>query len=320
MIWALSPVNLLEPSEDPLSLSAYSTSTHPVNSRAFVLYPGFNLAHPNTTWLLHSRLDQPIRLASAFSLDTTSYSYPWIHPNTEAFRSPQSLIFTNDGTRFVAGGDGVVAIFDVLRDGEGPLKSYPTKNSKHAKAYASETALTGYISSLAISSRGVLAAGTFNRQIALYDGEGQGDLITSFPLYNDIHSQGAPRLKGAGITQLTWSDDGIYLFVAERQSDVVQIFDMRAPAHRLGWLEGRQARTSQRLSFDLCQRPERPGVDVWAGGTDGVVKAWIDVTSKEGAIKPEESLSFKASSGEYLLLFCSFNEASSLTHQPFKTP
>lgn len=152
------------------------------------------------------------------------------------------------------------------------------------------------VSALAIDEgSGVLAAGTLDRQIALFGEEGSGEQITSFSLADDAEEERRLGIQGNGITQVKWSGDGRYLFVAERGSDVVVIYDIRGTGKRLGWLKGRKALTMQRLTFDLSDVPGE-GVHVWAGGADGVVRIWKHVTSKEGVIEPDTE--FRASDGE----------------------
>jgi 6-phosphogluconolactonase (cycloisomerase 2 family) len=93
-------------------------------------------------------------------------------------------------------------------------------------------------------------------------------------------------LKGNGVSQLAWSPCGKYLFVAERQSDALLVYDIRHTGQRLSYLAGRKAHTTLKLSFDLAT-DEYGKTDLWAGGTDGKVRAWRDVTGREGRIEPD---------------------------------
>lgn len=207
---------------------------------------------------------------------------------------PHSLAFTTDGTHFVAGGMNAMAVFDLERSGEGPIEHHKTRKSVRARKMYGQTGIeiSGLISTLAIepSSR-LLAAGTTNRQIALFAAEGSGENISSFDL--SVEGEREDGLWGNGVNHMKWSGDGRYLFIAERQSDALLVYDIRVTGKRLGCAKGRRANTTHRLGFDLMDVPGQ-GVDVWAGGTDGMVRIWKDTTSKEGSIEPD--IEFKASS------------------------
>lgn len=240
-----------------------------------------------------ARTHLPIRLTNILDFAHTTCTYPWVNPTTEAFISPTSLAFNTSGTHFVAGADHAIAIFDLERNGEGPVEWHKTRKSYEArKRYGVDrTSLTGLVSALAIESgASVLAAATFDRQIALFDEEGSGAHIASFSLESDDERD--LGIWGNGITQMKWSGDGRYLFVGERQSDALFVYDIRVTGKRLAWLKGRKAHTTQRLAFDLIDVPGE-GADIWAGGCDGVVKIWKNVTSKEGAV--DSDMAFVAS-------------------------
>jgi hypothetical protein len=49
----------------------------------------------------------------------------------------------------------------------------------------------------------------------------------------------------------------------------------------LAWLEGRAAGTNQRLGVDVFEA--NGGMEIWAGGVDGVVRIWEGVGQTEGA-------------------------------------
>ncbi|KAK1018806.1 hypothetical protein LTR54_000617 [Friedmanniomyces endolithicus] len=81
-----------------------------------------------------------------------------------------------------------------------------------------------------------------------------------------------------------WTPDGKYLLAAERQSDGIQVYDVRNMIHRVAWLSGRQANTTQKLGIDVV--PTADGCEVWAGGTDGCVHMWNDPGLREGHVTP----------------------------------
>ncbi len=139
--------------------------------------------------------------------------------------------------------------------------------------------MKGIISALSIGSSGILAAGTFTRCVGLYDSLGRGDIIAVFPLPNATTNEEKEE-QGTGITQLLWSSCGRYLCVVERGSDGIGVWDVRGTGRKLAWLAGRKARTNQRLNVDLI------GEEIWAGGTDGKVRGWEGIGTKEGVVQP----------------------------------
>lgn len=173
-------------------------------------------------------------------------------------------------------------------------ESATRKGRKARKLYGADTAgIGGIVSSLALSNDNILAAGTYNRQVGLFENAGQGESMTAFDLsYNDAEDR---LLRGNGVSQLAWSPCGNYLFVAERQSDALLVYDIRQTGQRLSYLSGRKAFTTLKLSFDLASNAYGK-IDIWAGGTDGQVRVWRDVASREGRIEPD--LALHASNGE----------------------
>ena len=278
------PSDLLDGSEEPHGLKPHATTTSPTPIQSYALYPHFNLSDPSTTLCLSAAKDVPISLDNALHNDVVHAKYPLINPQTEEYIAPSSLLWVKNGTHFLAGGLSRISVFDASYSGSGPMQTWKT-----AKGRRSETGLDGCkgtITALSSSSTGVLAAGTRERNIALYPHEGHGDCITHFSLADQRdHLYIA---NGAGITQLAWSLDGTYLLVAERQSDGIQVFDLRNSHQRVAWLSGRKADTLQKLGIDVV--PTSTGYEVWAGGTDGGVRMWKDPGSLEGEQSPDDVL------------------------------
>jgi hypothetical protein len=192
----------------------------------------------------------------------------------------------------------------VSRVGEGPVVRLKTIPSKRKKIVGGGVGMKGIISAMALCKKsGVLAAGTFSRGVGLYDSEGSGDCIAVFSVAdepkhgNELNSEVA--IAGRGITQVLWSPCGRYLYVVERCSCGVQIYDIRVAGKRVGCLVGRDAETNQRLGVDVVNiREDRH--EIWAGGLDGVVRVWENPGDIDGNVEP--FLEWKAHTG----MNCSF--------------
>ena len=142
--------------------------------------------------------------------------------------------------------------------------------------------MKGIVSALGMSSEGLLAAGTFTRNVGLYDDYGCGGTVAIFPLRDDdqlVSADGGVG-QGTGVTQVLWSACSRYLCIVERGSDGIGIWDIRGTRRRLGWLGGRRALTPQRLGAEVA------GHEVWAGGTDGKIRVWDGLGTREGVIDP----------------------------------
>jgi len=160
------------------------------------------------------------------------------------------------------------------------LKTIPTRKSP-----ATTTTMKGLITALALSN-GVLAAGTNTRQVGLYAGDGCGDVIGVFTMPDDDGSDsgGGGGGEGGGITQLLWSVCGRYLYIVERKSNVVSVYDIRGNRLRVESFHGRKARTNQRIGVDVATGLSG---EVIGGGTDGVVKIWEASHGQAGKSPPE---------------------------------
>ncbi|KIW46206.1 hypothetical protein, variant [Exophiala oligosperma] len=233
--------------------------------------------------------DHPIRLNSAIS-GHLGASYPLVNPMTEAYICPNSLLFTPQGDRFIAGSDSLLSLCDLSRPGQEPISSIQTGPKRKTSDYNATTNMRGLVSTLAVdSSSGLLAAGTFGRQIGLYASMGQGECVGVFSVKDTAADD---QIGGSGITQVAWSRDGRYLYISERKSDGVIIYDIRNTGQLLSWLVGRNAQTNQRLSINLTSTDEEGGHEIWGGGVDGEVRVWKDCHHQEGPIQP--AFSFKA--------------------------
>ena len=153
----------------------------------------------------------------------------------------------------------------------------PTVPSKRCRTVGGVGGVKGIVSALGMSPEGILAAGTFGRWVGLYDGFGRGGSLGAF----EIQSDGGRGEEGTGVTQVVWSADGRYLLVVERCSDGVGVWDVRGTGKRLAWLRGRKANTNQRMAVEVV------GGEMWAGGTDGMVRLWGGLGQREGNIDPD---------------------------------
>ncbi|KAI4119427.1 MAG: hypothetical protein LQ345_000673 [Seirophora villosa] len=273
------PPDLLSPSTCPFHLTPYSTQPNPEPVYATTFHPSYTLQDPSTTLHLASLRALPIRLYSPFLSPAIVASYPLVSPTTEAFTAPHSLLFSpHDPNTFFAGAANLIAVFDLHRSGGhggGPVERMRTGGRRSRLAGGGVGDIKGIVSALGMSREGYLAAGTFGRWVGLYDGRGRGGSVGAFEL-----PPGA-EAEGTGITQVVWSGDGRYLCVAERCSDGVSVWDIRGTGKQLAWLRGRRAHTNQRLGVEVV------GGEVWAGGTDGMVRLWEGgLGVKEGVLDP----------------------------------
>jgi WD40 repeat protein len=278
------PQDLLDESKRPHDLAPYSILSSPTNVQSYALYPGFSLQDMSTTLILSAPVDQPLRLTNALDSSFTHATYPYIHTKTEAYIAANSLAFHSDGSHFVAGAHGSVAIFDTSRANEGPIAMHIT-NPKDPRRAATSMRDSGLIMSLSISTDGFLAAGTSNRSVGIFSSAGHGSCQTAFSVAPGLSDPDASTYSGTGITSLAWTPDGNYLLVGERQSDGIHVYDVRNQLRRVSWLAGRNALTPQRLGISTI--PTASGSEVWAGGVDGALRMWQNPGRVEGIQKPD---------------------------------
>lgn len=175
----------------------------------------------------------------------------------------------------------------MYRSHSAPVTQQKTIPSRRNKLVGGGVGIKGIISALSISAERTLAAGTLSRGVGLYADEGQGTPIAVFSVAHDKdrYAQGMKEIGGCGVTQVLWSPCARYLYVAERKSDVVLLYDIRVTGRLLSWLKGRKADTNQRLDVGVVRCAD--GHEIWAGGTDGMARVWRNPGEKEGAIKAD---------------------------------
>ncbi|TQS38403.1 hypothetical protein Golomagni_01090 [Golovinomyces magnicellulatus] len=258
-------------------LTPYTRHFNPAPISCLDVHPSFDLSSPSTTYYISAPSGFPIRLLNALSPTPVLMStYSLISETTEAYLTPASMIFPSSSQLF-SGTDCLIALFDLSRNGSGPILRLPTVPSKRHRMKGGGVGMRGIVSALAAQSdqNGTLAAGTWTRWVGLYDSGGLGGTVATWSV-----AEAADKISGIGgngVSQVIWSECGRYLFVAERMSKGL------VTGKLVAWLEGREARTNQRLGVNLFQAES--GIEIWAGGTDGVVRVWESVEKKSGAIE-----------------------------------
>ncbi|CZR63410.1 related to guanine nucleotide-binding protein [Phialocephala subalpina] len=279
------PPDLLNDPSSTKTVAPYTKHAFPSSINCLAPYPLFNLSDPSTTLYLSAPTDFPIRLANTLSPDATAVStYNLVSLTTEAWHTPASILWSSPG-HFLTGTDCLISLFDVSRNGEGPITRMPTIPSKRHLMKGGGVGIRGIASALSQQSSedgtGILAAGTWTRSIGLYDTEGTGGTVSVWNVKEAADE--IAGIGGTGVTQTVWSPCGRYLLVVERKSRGVLVYDVRVEGKLVAWLEGREADTNQRLSVDVFQGEK--GMEVWAGGVDGIVGVWEGVGTSEGAQK-----------------------------------
>jgi WD40 repeat protein len=304
----------------PLRPYALFASPNPI--WAFTANPLFNVSDANSTHVLISRRDSYITLHNALWDINQPYHtdrhdgnntpvniakpvsfYKLIDHLTEAIDAPISLTYSNSGTYFFAGKQNGIAIFD-LEYMSDPIQTIPTIPSKRSKLKGGGCGFKGWISALSLSlpttlsGGGMLAAGARTRYVGIYDAT-SGEEVTQFSLPGTVdgkklRNENLRHVMGDGVSYLKWSPCAKYLYVAERNSDVILIYDVRNFSLALGYCAGRKAITKQKLGIDVWNAGASPhdieGIshEVWAGGTDGMVRVWRDPYRREGPVEPNE--------------------------------
>ncbi|APA13161.1 hypothetical protein SS1G_14062 [Sclerotinia sclerotiorum 1980 UF-70] len=284
------PPTLLDDASSPLSLSPYTTHTYPTPVNCIATYPHFTLSDPSTTLYLSCANSLPIRLCNILSPSSTPQaSYNLICPTTEKYLTPSSILWSTPGTHFLTGTECLISQFDISHPGSGPLTKLPTIPSKRHKMKGGGVGMRGIVSALSLqssldgntgSSMSMLAAGTWTRWVGLYDANGLGGTVGTWNISSAADAEA--EIGGQGISELGWSACGRYLWIAERKSSGVLVYDVRVTGKLVSWLEGREAETNQRLGVG-CFEGEK-GMEIWAGGTDGTVRVWEGVGGREGAV------------------------------------
>jgi WD40 repeat protein len=303
-----------QPGTEIRPLKPYAQFTSPDPIWAFAANPLFDVNDAASTHVLISRRDRYITLHNALWDISQPYattpstpintaqpltSYKLVNHLTEAVTAPISLAYSATGTHFFAGHQNAIATFDLTYPDD-PCHTIPTIPSARSKLKGGGRGFKGWISALALSPQStMLAAGARTRHIGIYDST-SGTEVTTFSLPGTVDGRklsnvtNLRNVMGDGVSYLKYSPCGMYLYVAERMSDVLLIYDVRNFELALGYCGGRKALTKQKLGFDVWGAGASPydvggeAHEVWAGGTDGMVRVWRDPYQKEGAIEADE--------------------------------
>jgi telomerase Cajal body protein 1 len=290
--------NEQQDNEQSFTLKPLDTYNPPSNIQSYAVHPLYNRENAATTVVLTAVADQPLALRNTLKFSHVPAKFNNISPTTEEYYTTNSLCFTRDNWHFIAGGKNRLSVYDCIVDHPEPVLTHKLSPGAKARRRYGESGLTckGIATALSVNVNGTLAVGTTQREVGLFSDDGLGQPLTSFSVASGL-SDMIPN-SGTGIMHLKWSADGVYLLVAERQSDCVQVFDVRSMVRQVSVLSGRRAITTQRMGVDLVQRPT--GCQLWAGGTDGVVRMWNNPGQFEGELKPDAEL--KLHTGEHSTL------------------
>ncbi|KAM3074627.1 hypothetical protein ACMFMG_008055 [Clarireedia jacksonii] len=280
------PPTLLDDPSSPSSLTPYTTHLFPTTVNCLTLYPYYTLSEPTTTLYLSAPSALPVRLSNTLSPTAAPLAtYSLVCPTTEAYLTPSSILWSAPGTHFLTGTDCLISLFDISRNGSGPVTRLPTIPSKRHKMKGGGVGMRGIISALSLQpdsdGQGILAAGTWTRWVGLYDAAGMGGTIATWSIAEAADREA--EISGTGIAQAGWSRCGRYMWVAERKSRGILVYDVRVAGKLVCWLEGREGDTNQRLGVDSFEGDN--GLEIWGGGMDGVVRVWEGVGTQEGGCR-----------------------------------
>jgi len=300
------PENLLEPKQEPALLRAQGTLIQAAASNAFAPCPYWALENPATQAVLVSSTDHPIQLHYAFPPPSESgeragslpvqpppiASFHLIKRETEAYLPIASLIWPAPGTHFVAGTTNRLAVFDVSRSDamkSEPLLSIPTIPSTRHISKGNGIGMRGTVAALSAQVRGhgdlgLVAAGTWTRNMGLYDLQRSGECVATWNVSTAATEAG---IGGGGVVQTVWSPCGRYLVVNERGASGLLVYDLRGTNQLLAHLNGRQSNRNQRLSCDVYPGTDAiGGFEVWTGDRNGAVLVWEGVGNEAGGVPP----------------------------------
>lgn len=223
-------------------------------------YPQMTSKDPETSCFVSTCKDNPVHLWDAFTGQLRCSYRPYNH--VDELTSTFSLGFSCNGQKLYCGANKMIRIFDIDR---------PGRDCTVIPTYSKHFGQSGIISCI-IPNPGdtrIIAAGSFNRSIALYNHEAK-NMLCMF------------EGQQGGVTHMVFSPDGTKLFSGGRKDPEIICWDLRNPGQIL-FVALRQVETNQRMYFEL----DRSGKYLISGNQDGKVSVWD--TSKPPVQKFKDS-------------------------------
>lgn len=211
----------------------------------YAWYKGMTAADPSTCCFATTCRALPIHLWDACTGELRC-SYRAFDDKDEVSAS-NSITFSPDGATLAAGASKVIRLFQT---------AVPGRSCRMRRTHSKkDSGQPGIISCLAFSpdTEGLLAAGSYSGVAALYDGR----TLAPAAVMSGGHS--------TGITQVTWSPDGNFLYSGARQHPNILCWDVRNTGEVLYALDRQAGCTNQRLQFSI----EPLGRHMAAGDTEG---------------------------------------------------
>ncbi|KAJ3186518.1 Telomerase Cajal body protein 1 [Gaertneriomyces sp. JEL0708] len=198
----------------------------------FCWYPFMTSLDPSTCCFLSSSKDHPVHMWDAYTGQMRCSYAAFDH--LDQVYAPNALTFNLFGTKIYCGFNNLVQVFDVHRPGRDSLR-IPTTPSKKSR-----DGQKGLVSTIAFNpdASGLYAVGSYSKTVGLYD-ERNDELLQLLRIE-----------EGSGVTQATFSVDGVYLYTASRKSNQIECWDIRNTGDILATY-ARAGDTNQRISFHL---------------------------------------------------------------------
>ncbi|WIA17918.1 hypothetical protein OEZ85_009412 [Tetradesmus obliquus] len=216
----------------------------------YAWFPGMSTADPVSCCFASTSRGQPIKLWDACSGQLRA-SYR-AYDDADEITAAASVTCSPDGSKLLAGYNKALRAFDVARPGR-ECRKIATYRKRQ------EGSMAGIISCLCFSpvSNDLLAAGSYSRCIGLFDGRTYEQLLL---------------LEGhkGGVTQVSFSPDGNFLYTGARQDDQIHCWDIRATGQVLYSMSRCTSSTNQRIAFSI----EPCGRHLATGGCDGAVRVF----------------------------------------------
>ncbi|GBF88681.1 hypothetical protein Rsub_01580 [Raphidocelis subcapitata] len=216
----------------------------------YAWFPGMTTADPASCCFASTVQGHPLHMWDACSgALRCSYS---AHDDADNPTAAYSLAFSPDGGKLLGGYSKCFRAFDVSRPGR-DCRTVRTQRR------GGEGSLPGIVSCLAFNPPccDLLAAGSYSGGAALFDARTDEQLLLM-------------RGHSGGVTQVSFSRDGNYLYSGARRDGDVICWDIRAGGGPLYRLPRAAGATNQRIAFDL----DPSGRHLATGGCDGRVRVF----------------------------------------------